>query len=83
MFPQLEVDHPKQSWRLLRSHKLAPHILSSFSSRPHVPVRREEVEMWLLRNLVAQGSVGHIDLREDSPDRIHPVALPLFGEFAD
>jgi hypothetical protein len=39
--------------------------------------------MWLLRNLVAQGSVGHIDLREDSPDHIHPVALPLFGEFAD
>jgi hypothetical protein len=39
--------------------------------------------MWLLRNFVAQGSVGHIDLREDSPDRIHPVALPLFGEFAD
>ena len=81
MLPQLEVGHPKQSWRLLRSHTLAPHILFSSSSRPRVPARLEEVEMWLLRSPVVLGSVGHIDLREDSPDRTRPVALPLFNEF--
>jgi hypothetical protein len=81
--PQLGVGLPTQSSHLRRSHKLAPHTLSSFSSLLHVLVQLEEVEMWSPRSLVAQGFVGHIDLEGGSPARIHPVAPPLFNEFED
>lgn len=82
MLPQLEVGRPEQSWHLLRSHKLAPHILSSSSSRLHVLVQLEEVEMWQ-RSLVVLGSVEHMDLRGHSPVHIRHVVPPLFRRVVD